>query len=244
VWLVSVRDSKPRNRASSGKASGRVVRELSSTFNKGPVFAVELEWAEKLGKYATPTLFEVSPQVGALGVCIAPLYRPIHLWGRAYPLLVRTGDNSVIHHAVSRAPSGSVIVVATGRDAERGYWGEILMEAALARGIQGLVIDGGVRDTRIMRERGFPVFCGATSIPGTTKGGSGVLNESVMITQVLVRPGDFVVGDDDGVVIIPSEVAVEVVEAAEARVQKEAQIIEKIKEGELTVDLFDLRKRA
>ena len=203
--------------------------------------AAELEVAERLGRYATPTLFEVSREVGALSSAIAPLYRSIHLCGPAYPVLARTGDNSAIHRAVADAPSGSVIVVATGQDTQRGYWGEVLMEAAFARGIRGLVMDGGVRDTRAMRERPFPVFCASISIAGTTKTGSGSTNVPVMIAQVLVRPGDFVVGDDDGVVIVPPEIADQVLEAVEVRVRKEASILQKIREGELTVDLFGLR---
>lgn len=199
--------------------------------------------AQKLGGYATPTLFEVSPCVSALSPSIVPLYRPIQMWGPAYPVLTRTGDNAVIHDAVACAPPGSIVVVATGRDTQRGYWGEVLMEAALARGIRGLVLDGGVRDTRIIRKRAFPVFCGATSISGTTKTGSGLLNEPVMISEVLIRPGDIMVGDDDGVVVVPAEIAAQVVETAEARVQKETHLIQKIKEGELTINLLGLRKR-
>jgi 4-hydroxy-4-methyl-2-oxoglutarate aldolase len=200
----------------------------------------ELELAGELAKYATPTLFEVCPQVGALAPVIAPLYRPIHLWGAAYSVLTSTGDNSAIHLAVAKAPEGSVLVVATGQDTQRGYWGEILMEAALARGIRGLIIDGGVRDTKVIRGRSFPIFCAAVAIPGTSKGRGGVLNQPVMITQVLIRPGDFIVGDDDGVVVIRPEDAIRVVEAAEIRAQKETQIIEKVKRGELTVNLFNL----
>lgn len=202
---------------------------------------MDLDLAERLGKYATPTLFEVSPQVSALPPTIAPVYRPIHMWGSAYPVLASTGDNSTVHLAVADAPPGSVLVVATGRDTQRGYWGEILMEAALARGIRGLVIDGGVRDTKAMRDRLFPIFCPAVSIPGTTKSRRGVLNQPVMIAEVLVRPGDFIVGDDDGVVVIPSEAASQVLKDAEARVQKEAWIIERVRKGELTIDLFNLR---
>jgi 4-hydroxy-4-methyl-2-oxoglutarate aldolase len=204
----------------------------------------ELELAGELAKYATPTLFEVSPQGGALAPVIAPLYRPIHLWGVAYPVLTSTGDNSAIHLAVAKAPKGSVLVVATGQDAERGYWGEILMEAALAREIRGLVIDGGVRDTKIIRERSFPVFCASIAIPGTSKGRSGVLNQPVMITRVLIRSGDFIVGDDDGVVVIRPEEALQVLGAAEARVQKETQIVEKVRGGEQTVNLFNLKSEA
>ena len=202
---------------------------------------VELELTEKLAKYATPTLFEVSPQVYALAPGITPLYRPIHLWGTAYPVLTVTGDNSAIHHAVAKAPAGSVLVIATGQDIGRGYWGEILMEAALARGIRGLIIDGGVRDTKAIRERSFPVFCGAVAIPGTSKDRGGVLNQPVIVAQVLVRPGDFIVGDDDGVVVVHIEDLRRVLEAAETRVQKESRIVERIRQGELTVNLFNLK---
>jgi 4-hydroxy-4-methyl-2-oxoglutarate aldolase len=201
----------------------------------------EPDLAEKLGKYATPTLFEVCARVGALAPTIVPLYRPIHLLGAAYCVLTSTGDNSAIHLALAKAPEGSVLVVGTGQDTQRGYWGEILMEAALARGIRGLIIDGGVRDTKGIRERSFPVFCASVAIAGTSKARSGVLNQPVMITQILIRPGDFIVGDDDGVVIIRPEDAIPVIEAAEGRVQKETQIVEKVRRGELTVNLFNLK---
>jgi 4-hydroxy-4-methyl-2-oxoglutarate aldolase len=196
---------------------------------------------DEIGKYSSATLFEASPQVASLSGTIVPLYRPIRMVGLAYPVLVQTGDNSTIHLAVAKAPFGSVLVVATGQDTRRGYWGEILMEAALARGICGLVIDGGVRDTAAIRERSFPVFSGATAIPGTTKDRPGLLNRPVMVAGVLVRPSDIVVGDDDGVVVIPSQSVGKVLRAAKARVAKELAIIERIKVGQLTVDIFNLR---
>lgn len=197
--------------------------------------------AEKLGKYATSTLYEVSPEVQALLPRITPLYRPIQLWGTAYPVLTPTGDNLAIHHSVAKAPAGSVLVIATGGDKTRGYWGEILMEAALARGIRGLIIDGGVRDSNALLEHSFPVFCGGVAIPGTAKDRAGVLNRPVMIGQALVQPGDFIVGDCDGVVVIQAEAAKQVLEAAEGRVQKELRIVERLRLGELTLDLLSLK---
>jgi 4-hydroxy-4-methyl-2-oxoglutarate aldolase len=202
-----------------------------------------MDLSVELGNFATPTLFEASPQVAALSGAISPLFRPIRLCGPAYTVATVTGDNSAIHWAVAEAQPGTVLVVATGQDTSRGYWGEVLMEAALARGIRGLVIDGGVRDTRAMRERGFPVFSAATAIPGTEKNRPRPLKQPVTIMQVLIRPGDFVVGDDDGVVIIPSETTTLVLQAAKATVKKEIEIIEKLNQGELTVDLINLRSR-
>jgi 4-hydroxy-4-methyl-2-oxoglutarate aldolase len=201
----------------------------------------ELELAERLAKFATPTLYEVSPRVQALLPSTAPLYRPIQLWGKAYPVLTATGDNAAIHRAVAKAPEGSVLVVATGQDTTRGYWGEVLMEAALAKGIRGLIIDGGVRDANVLRERLFPVFCGAVAIPGTSKDRVGILNQPLMIAQALIRPGDFIVGDGDGVVVVQADVATEVLEAAEARVQKELRMIERIRLGESTLDLLNVK---
>src|SRR5688572_14121750 len=126
--------------------------------------------AKELGGYATPTLFEASPQgVAALAPSIAPLYRPISVFGRAFTVLAAPGDNMPLHLAVAEAPAGSVLVVATGSANRWGLWGDILMEAAIARGINGLVTDGMVRDSRSIRERGFPVFSAGTAIPGTSK---------------------------------------------------------------------------
>src|SRR5688572_8437242 len=116
--------------------------------------------AKQLGAYATPTLFEAAPTsdggVAALSPPIGPLYRPIHVFGRAFPVLAAAGDNLALHLAVAEAPAGSVLVVATGPADRWGFWGDILTEAAIARGIRGLVTDGRVRDSRSIRERQFP----------------------------------------------------------------------------------------
>lgn len=203
----------------------------------------EQDLVDSLGQYATPTLFEASPQlVSALAPAIAPLFKPINVVGRAYPVLAGPGDNLAVHWALAEAPAGSVLVVATGGNTTQGLWGEILMEAALARGIRGLITDGAVRDTRAIRERRFPIFCAAVAIPGTIKHWPGVLNQPVTIGQTVVNPGDYIVGDDDGVVVIPPEAARETIERAQARVEKENQIIQRIRRGELTVDLLNLRK--
>jgi 4-hydroxy-4-methyl-2-oxoglutarate aldolase len=187
-------------------------------------------------------LFEAAPRgVAALSAKIAPLFRPIHVFGTAYPVLAAPGDNMALHLAVAEAPADSVLVVATGSATEHGCWGDILMEAALARGIRGLITDGAIRDSRSIRERGFPIYCAGIAIPGTCKRWPGILNQPVMLGQSVVRPGDYVVGDDDGVVIVSPDAADEVLRGAQARVEKEAAFTQRIRAGELTVDLFHLR---
>lgn len=197
----------------------------------------------ELGKFGTPTLAEVSSDVLALAPTIAPLYRPIQLAGVAYPVVLGAKDNLAAHFAVADAPSGSVVVAATGQETQVGFWGEVLTEAALARGIRGLVTDGAVRDVRAIRDISFPVFCAGVAIPGTIKSFPGLLNEALAIGGVTIRPGDFIVGDDDGVVVVRREGAGAVLEKAKARTAKEIAFIKRLREGELTLDLYDLRDK-
>ncbi len=202
----------------------------------------ERDIVERLAQYSAATLFEVGDEVSALAPGIAPLYRPIRLSGPAYTVLADPGDNRVVHLALAKAPPDSVLVVASGMEVEKAFWGEIMTEAALARGLRGLVTDGAVRDTEAIRNRSFPVFCAGTAIPGTAKTLPGRLNEPVVLTQVLIRPGDLIVGDDDGVAVVDKEKALQVLEKAQARVEKETTYLERLRRGELTVDLLQLRK--
>jgi 4-hydroxy-4-methyl-2-oxoglutarate aldolase len=201
----------------------------------------ELNLVAELGKFGTPTLAEVSPEALALSPTIAPLYRPIQLAGIAYPVLLGTKDNLAIHFAVAEAPPGSVLVAVTGREIHAGFWGEVLTEAARARDIRGLVTDGAVRDVRAIRDISFPVFCAGIAIPGTIKNFTGLLNEALALGDVTIRPGDFIIGDDDGVVVVRREAGSDVLEKAEARTAKELAFIKRLRDGELTIDLFDLR---
>src|SRR5204862_6100517 len=123
--------------------------------------------------------------------------------------------------AVAEAPSGSVLVVATGWETRAGFWGEVLTEGALARGIRGLVTDGAVRDVRAIRSLSFPAFCTGVAIQGTSKKFRGLSNEPTKLGNITIRPGDLIIGDDDGVVVIRYEAAQEVVEKAQIRVDKE-----------------------
>jgi 4-hydroxy-4-methyl-2-oxoglutarate aldolase len=195
--------------------------------------------AADLDSFSTPTLFEVSESVLTLGPYIRPLYVPIRLSGPAFTVRASPADNLPIHRALAGCPPGRVLVVSTEGDAAHAFFGEIMMEAALARGIAGLVIDGAVRDTRAMRDR-FPVFSAGVAVRGTGKHDPGILGEPVNIGDVVIHPDDWIVGDDDGVVVVRGAAIEDVAEKAHARDRREAAIMEELRRGRTTVDLLDL----
>jgi 4-hydroxy-4-methyl-2-oxoglutarate aldolase len=192
--------------------------------------------------YGTATLFEAYEGVRALSPSVAPLFRPILMCGPAFPVYSPAGDNLAVHLALAEAPSGSVLVVSTGGETNKGFWGEVMTEAALARGIAGLVTDGAVRDIKAIRDLKFPVFSSGVAIPGTRKRETGTRNMAIQLAGVTVFPDDIVVGDDDGVVVIPREMFPSAIQAAAARTQNESALISRLRQGELTMDLLNLRK--
>jgi 4-hydroxy-4-methyl-2-oxoglutarate aldolase len=164
--------------------------------------------------------------------------------GRAFTVAGPAGDNLWLHRAIAAAPPGSVLVATVGGGAAPGYgyWGEVMAVGAQARAIVGLVIDGGARDAAQMQRRGFPVFCVGTAIRGTGKDPSetGSVGEPIRLGDVVVRAGDLVVGDDDGVVVVPAEVAADAIAAGHTRDAKEQEIFARLNAGETTMDLYRL----
>ena len=158
----------------------------------------------------------------------------------AVPVRCTAGDNLAIHVAVATAPSGSALVVDVGDVLERGYWGEVLTTGAESRGLTGLVIDGGVRDIEAIQAHGFPVFSAAIALRGATKQNLGTVGTPAVVGGVHVSLGDWVVGDHDGVTIIPGGDLEKVIEAGRSREQKERGIFDKLKSGQTTVELLDL----
>ena len=150
------------------------------------------------------------------------------------------GDNLAVHVAVTAAPRGSVLVVDVGRVADRGYWGEVLTTAAEAAGLAGLVIDGGVRDVAALVAHGFPVFASTIALTGATKDSRGTVGTPVRVGGVLVSDGDWVVGDVDGVTVVPRDSLSDVMSAGRAREAKEAGFFAALKAGQTTVQLLDL----
>lgn len=159
--------------------------------------------------------------------------------GPAFTVQGRGGDNLALHHAVLQAPSGAVLTVDV-QGAEYGHWGEVLAVAARTRGIAGLIIDGGVRDTDAMRLMGFPVFASCTSVVGTRKDCFGQLGGTAVVGGATVQTGDLVVADADGVVIVPAAHAHEALERADERVAAEEGFMERLRNGATTVDLLSL----
>jgi 4-hydroxy-4-methyl-2-oxoglutarate aldolase len=151
-------------------------------------------------------------------------------------------DNLWLHRAVYAARPGDVLVVDVAGHFEAGYWGEILSWAARSRGLAGVVIDGGVRDVARLAEIGVPVFSRCLSIRGTTKhaDGRGRLNQPTVVGGLIVQPGDLVVGDDDGVVLLPRADVPGILEKALARQGRETEIIAQIRDGRTTLELFGL----
>jgi 4-hydroxy-4-methyl-2-oxoglutarate aldolase len=193
-----------------------------------------------LGKIQSATLHEAMGKRGALPNWIKPIWPETVLCGVALTVKSRPGDNIMLHKAVSLAKPGDILVVENDAFQEAGLWGEIITVAAMQKGIAGIVTNGAVRDTVPIRTLGFPVFCGAVSIKGTTKAVPGKINVPVSFEGVVVNPGDVIVGDNDGVVVVPREEAKQVLEASEAKEKAEAEIIRRIRAGESTMDLLRL----
>lgn len=196
------------------------------------------------GGSSSATVHEAAGRTGALPHAIKPVYAGAGVLAPAFPVLCPSGDNLWLHHAIYAASPGEVLVVAIGnpQDVEYGYWGEVMAVAAQARGLAGLVIDGGVRDSRELADLGFPVFAGAISIRGTIKDPTahGTLGKPVVIGDVPINRGDIVVADADGVVVIPHEDAQSVAASSAARVEKEHAVMAELRAGKSTVELFGL----
>ena len=197
---------------------------------------------DQLKRLGTATIHEAQGQRGAVDPRIAPLDPSMRLAGPALTVDIRPGDNLMIHYALTKARPGDVLVVDAKAFVDAGPWGDVLTFAAQQIGIAGLVIDGAVRDASQIVEMGFPVFCRGLSIRGTNKHQPGKLNLPLILGGVAVRPGDIVVGDRDGLVIVAADEVPEVIAASAAREQKEAQMRERLAQGATMVELLGLRE--
>jgi 4-hydroxy-4-methyl-2-oxoglutarate aldolase len=188
------------------------------------------------------TVHEAAGRIGALPSAIRPLHPDMHLAAPAFPVRCPPGDNLWIHRAVYAAQPGEVLVVDTGGGFEYGYWGEVLAVAAIARGLAGLVLHGGVRDSRRLVELGWPVFAERICIRGTGKDpdGDGALGEPVRVGEVQVRRGDLIVADADGVISVPAARADEVRALSDERERAEAEYLKRLQAGETTIGIYRL----
>lgn len=193
-------------------------------------------------RLGSATLHEAAGQIGALPSEIMTRTPALALAGRAFPVTCPPGDNFWLHQAVYAAEPGDVIVASVGGEYEAGYWGEVMSRAALSRNLAGLVIDGGVRDLAKLEGIGVPVFSRKVCMRGTTKSrtGAGSLKSPVTMGEVVVHHGDLVVGDQDGVLVLPAGQVSAIIEAAEQRGRKEAEYITRIMAGQTTLELYGL----
>jgi 4-hydroxy-4-methyl-2-oxoglutarate aldolase len=187
--------------------------------------------------HAGATLAEAAGLPVALASALRPLWPGARLCGPAFTVQGAGGDNLALHHAVPRAPAGSVLVADVG-GARFGHWGEILTVAAQQRDLRGLLIDGGVRDADALERLAFPVFSRRNSIRGTRKDFPGVLAGPVTVGGVVVHAGDLIVGDADGVVALPAADVEQILDRADARAAHEAELIAQLRQGRTTLELY------
>ncbi len=171
---------------------------------------------------------------------IRPAWSGARLAAPAVPVRCASGDNLAIHVAVATAPPGHALVVDVGDVPDRGYWGEVLTTGAEARQLAGLVIDGGVRDVDALSAHGFPVFSATVALRGATKNQRGSVGLPVEVAGTTVAPGDWVVADVDGVVIVPGATLDDVLSAGRTRADKEVAYFEALRSGATTVELLGL----
>ena len=196
-----------------------------------------------LGGAGTATVHEAQGRSGLLRPYMRPIYPAARVAGSAVTVSCQAGDNLMIHASIAVCQPGDVLVVVTTSESTDGMFGELLGVSCQAHGIAGLIIDAGVRDTTELAAMNFPVWAKAVSAQGTVKSTAGDVNIPVVCAGAMIVPGDVIVGDSDGVVVVPREKAVQVAQASEQRIAKEEKTRQRLRSGELGLDFYGLRAK-
>lgn len=197
---------------------------------------------ERFREIGSATVHEAYGRKGAVDSAIKPIKSGIRICGPAFTVQCAPGDNLMLHKALEKAQPGDVLVTSVGGYYEAGYWGALMATSAMAKNLGGLAIDGCIRDSSEIIRMGFPIFCRGFCIKGTTKTVLGLINHPILFGGVMVHPGDLILGDEDGMVVVEREACEEVLKKSLERIEAERIKAEKLRAGLSSVELNQLQK--